>query len=188
MSDRTIARLPRLLRRSGEEVLTKITGLNARSVAGAVDILSNAERVFVLGAGRSRLVVEAFGMRLSQLGIACHVVGASTTPAIGENDVLVCCSRSGNTATVVLLAETAVRNGAAVVTVTDTNSSRLGELADHLVPIEPHTGSDLDEESLFSNSTFEETGFVLFDCVANALAEELGIDSDYAARRHANLE
>ncbi|ASU77869.1 SIS domain-containing protein [Actinopolyspora erythraea] len=188
MTERGLARLPELLRRSGEEVLTKISEIDARPVAGIVEILAGAKRVFVLGAGRSRLVAEAFGMRLSQLGVTCHVVGSSTAPAIEAGDVLVCCSRSGNTGTVVLLTEKAVDVGATVVAVTGDGTSRLGELADHLIPVEQDAARSTDEGALFAGSAFEETAFLLFDCVTNALAGELDVDSESAARRHANLE
>ncbi|MFD8340639.1 6-phospho 3-hexuloisomerase, partial [Streptomyces solisilvae] len=45
--------------------------------------LRDADRVFVAGAGRSKLSAEGFAMRLMHMGLSVHVAGDSMTPAIG---------------------------------------------------------------------------------------------------------
>jgi 6-phospho-3-hexuloisomerase len=45
------------------------------------DLVLNARRIFIAGAGRSGLAVRAFAMRLMQMGLAAYVVGETVTPA-----------------------------------------------------------------------------------------------------------
>lgn len=62
-----------------------------------------ARRVFISAAGRSLLMMRAFGMRLMQLGFTVYVVGETVTPAIGVDDILLVGSGSGETGTLKVL-------------------------------------------------------------------------------------
>ena len=54
-----------------EQILTEVTGcvrkVSATSLADAGDLMEAAPRIFVAGAGRSRLCMRALGMRLMHL-------------------------------------------------------------------------------------------------------------------------
>ncbi|MGI5466986.1 SIS domain-containing protein [Streptomyces sp. CA-132043] len=89
-----------------------------RGVLGAVDtasldtlatVLLRARRVFVAGEGRSGFMARAFAMRLMHLGLPVHVIGETTTPAVGAGDTVVAVSGSGTTAGTVRVAEQAVK-------------------------------------------------------------------------------
>ena len=77
----------------------------------------DAERVYLAGAGRSGLIARAFAMRLVQLNLRVHFVGEATTPAITSSDVLVVCSGSGRTESMLGVASRAVTAGARCVPV-----------------------------------------------------------------------
>ena len=49
----------------------------------------NAQRIYVMGAGRSGLVAKGFAMRLMHLGLQSYVVGETITPALRKGDVIV---------------------------------------------------------------------------------------------------
>ena len=66
----------------------------------------NAQRIYVMGAGRSGLVAKGFAMRLMHLGLQSYVVGETITPALRKGDVIVIFSGSGRTKTVADIAET----------------------------------------------------------------------------------
>lgn len=70
---------------------------DAPALAAAVELTANARRVFVHGAGRSGLALQMTAMRLMHVGLQVHVVGETTTPAIGEGDLLLTASGSGTT-------------------------------------------------------------------------------------------
>lgn len=67
------------------------------------------KRIFVYGTGRSGLMLKAFAMRLMQIGLNSYVVGETTTPSVQEGDLLIVASASGETGSVCMTAESAVK-------------------------------------------------------------------------------
>ncbi len=63
-------------------------------------MLNAANRIFIMGAGRSGLVAKSFAMRLMHIGYQVYVVGEIVTPAVTAGDVVVAISGSGNTRTI----------------------------------------------------------------------------------------
>jgi 6-phospho-3-hexuloisomerase len=163
-------------------VLTAVDTDQASALARAV---WDANSIFLLGAGRSGLLTRAFGTRLVQLGKVCHVVGESTTPAIGPGDLLLVCSRTGETKTVVVLAETALESSATVAVVTADRRSalaRLGQLIVHL----PVSADAAQRQPL--GSLFEQALLLFLDAIAWTIAEGKPEALFEMYRRHANLE
>src|SRR5665811_559677 len=60
-------------------------------------LLDSAKRIFIAGAGRSRLVGNFFAMRLVHGGYDVSVVGEIVTPSIKAGDLLIIISGSGET-------------------------------------------------------------------------------------------
>lgn len=73
--------------------------------------LNAARHVVVAGEGRSGFMAKAFAMRLMHLGVPVHVVGETTTPALGSADLLVAVSGSGTTASTVRRPSRPTRSG-----------------------------------------------------------------------------
>ena len=48
------------------------------TAAYLIDAIDRSPSVFLSGAGRTGLMVRAFGMRLAQMGLRVHVVGETT--------------------------------------------------------------------------------------------------------------
>jgi 6-phospho-3-hexuloisomerase len=71
--------------------------------------IMGAQRIYVMGAGRSGLVAKAFAMRMMHLGFQAYVVGETITPALRQGDLMVIFSGSGRTKTVADIAETRYR-------------------------------------------------------------------------------
>src|SRR5208283_1106304 len=80
-----------------EEVIDK---LDREAITAMLQKTIDGNHIFVMGAGRSRLVAKAFAMRLMQLGLSVYVVGETTTPAVLPQDVVIAISRSGETRTI----------------------------------------------------------------------------------------
>ncbi|HAW11119.1 MAG TPA: hypothetical protein DCX12_08675, partial [Chloroflexi bacterium] len=85
-------------------------------------------RRFFTGQGRSGFVARMAAMRLMQLGGRAHVVGEATTPAFGEQDVLVVISASGATPTSLLHAQQAHAIGGTVCCLTTDRTSPIALL------------------------------------------------------------
>ncbi|RMF91455.1 MAG: 6-phospho-3-hexuloisomerase [Methanobacteriota archaeon] len=107
--------------------------LDEQQVNKLINNIEHAKKVYIYGAGRSGLVAKAFAMRLMHLGIAVHVVGEITTPAIEPEDIFITISGSGETTSVVNSAKIAKSVGARVVAITSYPESTLGSLSDDIL-------------------------------------------------------
>ena len=172
------------------ELYALVEKIDALELETACRQIMDAERVFVHGKGRSGLVMEMFAMRLMQAGLSAFVVGASTTPAIREGDLLVAGSGSGETAGVVSAARKAVEVKAKLVAITSRADSTLGKLADCRVIIPGETTKiNLDQESRIPlGSVLEQALLVMLDSASAYIAESLRQSNRMMMARHANLE
>jgi len=149
-----------------------------------------ADRVFLLGAGRSGLALRMLGMRLMHLGLSVHIVGDVTTPAIAAADLLVTASGSGTTASIVRAAETAVDVGATVVAITTTGESPLASLSATVVVVP--AAQKLDRSATasvqYAGGLFEQAVVLIGDALFHSLWKASGQSADDIWPRHANLE
>ena len=168
--------------------------LDRQDIDGFINVIFNAERVFFAGAGRSGLFVRTFAMRCMQMGLNCHCVGDTTTPAIRAGDVLVIGSGSGETGALVNMAKKAKTIGAKVLLVTIYADSSIGKLADRIIRL-PGTTFKNDGESIDvvetvqpGGNVFEQGMFLLFECMSMKLMRLVGVTNDNLFINHANLE
>ncbi|MBX0301167.1 6-phospho-3-hexuloisomerase [Cryobacterium sp. 1639] len=180
-------------------ILAEHTGVAARrasspdtaaSLAVMAERLRAADRVFVLGAGRSGLALRMTAMRLMHLGLTVHVVGDVSTPAITATDALLVASGSGSTAGTVRAAETARSVGASVLVLTTAAESPLADLAAVSVVIpaaqkQDHGGT---LSAQYSGALFEQAVMVIGDALFHTLWQASGATADELWPRHANLE
>jgi 6-phospho-3-hexuloisomerase len=154
------------------------------------DLVLRARRVFVIGKGRSGLVMEMLAMRLMQLGLTVFVVGEATTPAIAEGDVLIGGSGSGETPGVLSAAKRAKGLGAKVAAITSRRESSLGKVADTVVLIPGETTKlDMNQSSKLPLGTILEQALLVFvDSLSAHLAEGLGHTNETMMALHANME
>jgi 6-phospho-3-hexuloisomerase len=156
----------------------------------AAALLRDAPRVFVLGAGRSGLALRMTAMRLMHLGLAVHVVGEVTTPAIGAGDVLLVASGSGTTGMIVRAAETAVAADATVIAITTNPASPLAALSKVVITLP--AAQKLDRSGALSiqyaGGLFEQLVVFIGDALFHSLWKASGATGDELWPRHANLE
>lgn len=164
--------------------------------------LLNAQRVYVIGAGRSGLVAKAFAMRLMHLGLRAYVIGETITPALNKGDVIVIFSGSGRTKTVADLAETALDIGGRICLITSNTDSRIGKIADSIVIIEQHRDEVADDAAEFEvrqmmgdhksfaplGTLFETASMVFADAVISRMMEITKTDESALKNRHTNIE
>ena len=152
--------------------------------------ITDVERIFVIGEGRSGLAIRMAAMRLMHLGCQVYVVGETTTPSIRATDLFIACSGSGSTETVCAIAAKAKTVGAYLVGVTVDKQSFLGQLVD--LPIELAAATKQDFENVrsqqFAGSLFEQSTLLLFDTLFYILSQMLNKNAQLLLARHANLE
>ena len=156
-------------------------------------LVRSAPRIFVAGRGRSGLVMSGFAMRLMHLGLAVHVVGDMTTPAVAARDLLVLGSGSGRTPSLVQHAIRAHELQADIALFTAAAHSPIGELAAftlHIPAPTPKLAETYDPAAsvLPMGSLFEHTLGLLLDMTVAGLMRELALDTTQMYARHANLE
>src|SRR5271166_506950 len=77
------------------ELERTLAAISEPEIAAAQRMIQAANRLFVMGAGRTGLALKMAAMRLMHLGLVVHVAGEVTTPAIGPGDLLLVASRTG---------------------------------------------------------------------------------------------
>ncbi len=145
-------------------------------------LAASSSRVFVVGAGRSGIVLCAFANRLMHLGFTVVVVGETTSPPITTGDTLLVVSASGRTAFPLTCARKARDVGATVIAVLSDKSSPLAEVS-HLV-----VSLDLASHEYPLGTLFETSAFLALEGILLSLAQTRGVCEIDMARRHTNLE
>jgi 6-phospho 3-hexuloisomerase len=152
---------------------------------GLVDLFSQYERIFLVGAGRSGLVARFFGMRLMHLGKEVHIVGDTTTSRIGPGDLFVVISRSGSSAALAEICRKAsMIAGTVLLAVTSELNSKVARYCHKVSIVDAPAASMI----MPLGTGFELTALIFLETVVAALAEKQGITQETMQDRHANLE
>jgi 6-phospho 3-hexuloisomerase len=173
------------------EVKTLVTGILAAQ--------QNHKRLFVMGAGRSGLVVKGFAMRLMHLGFNVYVVGETVTPAVETDDLLIVISGSGETKSINEMSALAKAKGTRLAAVTSNRDSTLGTISDAIVVVKGRTkasGMDFMERQVVGShisfaplgTMFEISTMVFLDGIIAALMEITKKSEEDLKKKHATLE
>jgi 6-phospho-3-hexuloisomerase len=176
--------------RIADELRRTLTHTSREEGLALVEAILAARGVFCSGQGRSGLMVKAFAMRLVHLGLNAHVVGETTTPAIGPGDLLVAATGSGRTRTTLAIVEAAQERGARVACLTAQPDSPIASAANLVVELHgPISGHAPDGKSIQPpGSLFEQALLICCDAVVMALIERLGTTEEEMRARHTKLE
>jgi len=195
-------RVQDMMRLMASKIRDTAAGLSDSETEAFLSEILDAERIYVMGAGRSGLVAKAFAMRLMHLGFIAYVVGETITPAMLEKDLLVIFSGSGRTKTIADIAETAKEIGGRIALITSNRDSKIGRMADAIVIIENQRDEVSDETAEFEirqmtgehksfaplGTLFETAAMVFADACISRLMEISMIDEKELKNRHANIE
>ncbi|MBO4354646.1 MAG: 6-phospho-3-hexuloisomerase [Methanomicrobium sp.] len=177
--------------------------LSDQQVSSFINEILGADRIYVMGAGRSGLVAKAFAMRLMHLGLKSYVIGETITPAMrSSGDIVVAFSGSGETKTIAELCETAKSIGGRICLVTSKAESRIGKIADCVVVIESHRDRVKNESDEYEvrqmmgehksfaplGTLFETASMVFSDSIISAIMEKIECQESDLKGRHANIE
>ena len=160
-----------------EEILEELTE-NAKHISSSslekfANEIIKARHIFVAGAGRSGFVARGFANRLMHLGLEVFFVGEPTTPAIEKKDLLIISSGSGETDSLIVMANKAKKAGASVVTVTIHPEASIGKVC---------------ESCIVMGNAFEQMSWIVYDAVIMILMKKLGKTEEEMFKHHANLE
>jgi 6-phospho-3-hexuloisomerase len=170
-----------------EKILAEINSILIQTdevkVECLVDSILSAERVYVIGLGRSGLVSRSFAIRLMHLGIKVFIVGDVITPAIKKGDLLLAISGSGETPIVKNIVLKAKELDANVFLITSKTNTSIGETSNQVLIL-----PDIDKPVLPLKSAFEAAAYILLDTVVIMIMQKQGITPQEMMERHSNLE
>ncbi|HZD42677.1 MAG TPA: 6-phospho-3-hexuloisomerase [Methanomicrobiales archaeon] len=198
----TTHRVQDTMRMMASLVKSLADSISDEEVNAFIKEILNADRIFIMGAGRSGLVAKAFAMRLMHLGFQTYVVGETITPALRSGDLMIILSSSGETKTVADIAETAKGIGGRICLITSRMDSRIGRIADCTVGIESHRDERVEvsgeyeirqmigEHKSFAplGTVFETTAMIFADAVISQLMDIKKIEVSAMKARHTTLE
>ena len=174
-----------------QEIEKVVSAVSPEQVEALIAALNEAECIFVGGAGRSLLMMQAFAMRLVHLGITVYVVGETTTPAIGPGHLLIVGSGSGQTRLTLATVEAAKARQARVCAITAHPTSPIARAADLVVEIPtPVTVAPSVTRSSQQppGSLFEQCLLVVCDTIVMRLMQRLGVTEEQMRARHTKFE
>ena len=150
-------------------------------------LLDNAKRIFIAGAGRSKLVGNFFAMRLVHGGYDVSVVGEIVTPSIKSGDLLIIISGSGETEQLIAFTKNAKKVGANIVLISAKSDSTIGDLADAVFQI----GRAEQYGKVYGmpmGTGFELSTLLFLEATISHIIHDKGIPEEVMRERHANLE
>ncbi len=172
------------------EIADIVRETDARQVQAVVEAILEAKRIFVAGAGRSLMMMQAFAMRLMHLGLESYVVGETVTPRIEPGDLLIVGSGSGRTRLTLATVEAATTEGARTCVITGHADSLIAQRCDLVLHLQaPVTVPQAERRSQQPpGSLFEQCLLVTCETIIMHLVDRLGTTEEQMRTRHTKLE
>lgn len=172
-----------------ETIIQEIAGVcecvEIAQIEEVIRCIGKNKRIFVVGEGRSGLIVKCFAMRLMHLGYEVYVLGETINPAMHEDDVLVAVSGSGKSETVLIHVKKAKAIGSAVIGISAKKESKLFQSADCCLYIPGTVKQDAQRRSIQLLSTlFDQSLHVILDMVVLMISQSNQIGNEQAANNH----
>lgn len=178
-----------------KKILTEIDNVlmkvEEKEVKTLIEAILQAKKIVVIGAGRVGMAGRGFAMRLGHLGFKAYNLGDTTVPSIGQGDLLLVCSGSGETQTIYDLTVIGKKNGSKIALITGNKDSRIGQLADTLVQIKAPSKTKKIEgfKSIQPMTTLNEQCLnIFFDATVLMLMAKMKESHETMWARHSNLE
>lgn len=170
-----------------DKISSVLSATNDEYYQQLTDMLDNARRIFVSGAGRSGLVGRFFAMRLVHSGYDTSMVGEVVTPSINAGDLLIVISGSGETEQLIAFTKKARSMGANILLLCSKASSTIGDMADAVFQI-GKTEQYGKTVGMPMGTVFELSTLSFLEGAISHIIHEKGIPEEIMRQRHANLE
>lgn len=157
-----------------------------------MDLITEANRIFVMGVGREGISTRGFAMRLMHLGKEVHWIWDDTTPGMHKDDLFIVTNGSGKIGHIAYVTEQAKKTGATVAVVTGSPNQVQPGGADFIlfVPAAVFNGTDTRAVSSVQpmGNLFEQHLYMLFDIIIMMLEKRWGVSHADMEQRHRNIE
>lgn len=177
-----------------EELKQGASLVDEKQIEEFISYIKPGKKIYLAGAGRSGVAMKAFACRLMHLGLDVYMIGDITTPHTKEGDLLIIGSGSGETQSLVALAQKAKKSGLDIILNTLTPNSTIANLANAKVVL-PGASPKVEDKSFKGvasiqpmGSGFEQLSLLVYDAIVMSLMDNLHQTSAEMFDRHANLE
>ena len=181
------------------EISSVMEEIDENTVEEVISEILKANKIFIVGAGRSGLVGKAFAMRLMQIGFKVYVVGETITPSMEEGDLLIAISNSGETKSVCLASHIAMTIKGNLIGITSNKNSRLAKKSTKSIIIDAKHRTDParfvqkgfhNEVPSFAplGTLFEVSTFLFFEGLIGSLMERTNRKEEDLKKMHSVLE
>jgi 6-phospho-3-hexuloisomerase len=153
--------------------------------------LIKPRRILVVGVGRVLISMKAWIKRMVHLEMDINYVGSETEMPIGEGDLLIAASSSGESVFPVSIARIAKQKGADVAYIGCSPESTIASIADYRLLLAGRTKLNLPGEFVSAqpmSTLFEQQLYLLGDMIALEIMKKKGWSEADIKHRHANLE
>jgi len=173
------------------EISDTLSSSNFSDLENFINRIINANKIVVFGAGRVGLIMKTFAMRLTHLNLDCYFIGDVNLPKTTEGDLIIIGSGSGNTKSVVTIAEIAKYRGLDVLSITSNLESVIANISSSLVCLNCQT-KETNTSERFSiqpmTTLFEQSLLIFLDSLVLILMKELNENHKSMMERHNVIE
>lgn len=185
-----------LLEKVQEELNEVLGSIDSKKLDDFVELLVNCNKIIGYSAGRMGFGLKAFLMRLNHLGIPAYWFGDNYVPPMGENDLFICCSNSGTTASVANIVDIFNKKaGGFVVSFVGNEDSYIAQHSNMSIKFKTCNGglNSADDDSKINSiqpmtTLTEQAMFIMFDIIVMKIIDRLGIDIKDTKKYHSNIE
>ncbi|MBI3819378.1 MAG: SIS domain-containing protein [Planctomycetes bacterium] len=169
------------VRALAEAASSAVLAMDPSEPAALVSGLVGARRIFFVGAGRTGLVARGFVIRLRQLDLEAYMAGESATPRPNANDIVVVCSGSMRTPSILAIYKRMAASRVPIIVITAAGSNITQGKILHI---------PLDERARAAplGTVFELALQLLLDGIVPELMSRLKRDEKSMAHWHTTLE
>ena len=148
-----------------------------------VNALINCKgKIVGLGAGRMGYSLRSFIMRLSHLGFPAYMIGDTSVPRTGPDDLIIVNSSSGSTKSIITLVQTAKDYNSKIMLLCSDRHSCLAKLSDYCIFYKPL------ESSQIMKTAYEQFSLLLLDHIAKEILENSNLKLEEVENNHSILE
>lgn len=163
-----------------------------QELSSFMELIINADRIFLMGVGREGISTRGFAMRLMHLGKETHWIWDDTTPGMHEGDLFIATNGSGAIGHITYVVEEAKKTGATVAVVTGSPKQQCPQKADFILFVPAAVFNGTDERAVPSiqpmGNLFEQHLYILFDIIVMMLEDKMKISHEDMEKRHRNIE
>ncbi len=172
-----------------EEIQGALKNVDDTEVETLIGNIVNARKIFCLGAGRSKSIMQSFCIRLNHLGLEAYEVGGIPCPPITSDDLIIASTGSASTVSVLAVLRKVKEEGAKIAIFTANNSPEIRSLTDDVVLIKApyellNKGDSRSEQPM--RSLFEQAVFIIQESIILILSSSIPLSE--IVKRHTNLE